>query len=187
MDDEVTSSVVARALGIDQRTVNRLADRGVLTYERDGRGYRLFDLQTAAREFAAYRSPGPEPEPGEVDWGTERKKADTRIKRAQADMLEIKRNEMFASYHRAEYVADATGEILRAVRLELTGLPDRLAPALAAIGDQAEASAAIKREIVATLERLAGFEYQPGQYREPTGDQSPKTTGNQSKEGQAVP
>ena len=164
MADGVTSSVVARKLGIAQRSVNRLAERGVISCEMDERGYRIFDLDTAAREYAEHAEQGAFDADG-VDWSIERMKADTRIKRARADILELERKEMLETYHRAEFVEDATNELLAAISLELLSLPDRLAPITAAQTDTSDISAAIKREVVAALERLARFEYRPGQYQ----------------------
>lgn len=161
----VTSSIVAKTLGVSQKTVNRLADKGVLSHKVDSRGYRIFDLAKAQAEYDAYTDPALIDDEN-TDWNVEQKKADTRIKRARADMLELEREEMMGRYHRAEFVADAIDELIFAVRAKLLALPGKLAPVVVAMDDQAEVSAAIKREVVATLEELAAYEYQPGYYRD---------------------
>jgi excisionase family DNA binding protein len=161
----VTSSIVADALGIHKRTVNKLADKGVLSFKRDGRGYKIFDLETAQAEYDAYTGEG-QADDEDTDWNVEQKKADTRIKRARADMLELEREEMMGRYHRAEFVADAMNELIFATRSKLLALPGKLAPVLTPMDDQAEVSAAIKREIVATLDELATYTYQPTYYRD---------------------
>ena len=166
MSRGVTSSIVADALGINKRTVNKLADRGVLSYTKDGRGYKIFDLQTAQAEYDAYTGSTVEDDDDDTDWNVEQKKADTRIKRARADMLELEREEMLGRYHRAEFVADAMDELIFAVRSKLLALPGKLAPVVTGVADQAEVSATIKREVVATLDELATYEYQPGYYRD---------------------
>jgi len=165
MANGVTSSIVAKTLGIGQKTVNRLADKGVFSYKRDSRGYRIFDLATVQAEYEAYSDPSLVDDE-DTDWNVERAKADTRIKRAKADMLELEREEMMGRYHRAEYVADAMDELIFATRSKLLALPGKLAPVVAPMTDQAEVSAAIKREIVAALDELAGYKYQPGYYRD---------------------
>lgn len=165
MANGVTSSIVAKTLGIGQKTVNRLADKGVLSSKRDSRGYRIFDLATVQAEYEEYSDPSLVDDE-DTDWNVERAKADTRIKRAKADMLELEREEMMGRYHRAEYVADAMDELIFATRSKLLALPGKLAPVVAPMTDQAEVSAAIKREIVAALDELAGYKYQPGYYRD---------------------
>lgn len=162
----VTSSIVADTLGIHKRTVNKLADKGVLSFTRDGRGYKIFDLATAQAEYDAYAGGRQTADGEDTDWAVEQKKADTRIKRARADMLELEREEMMGRYHRAEFVADAMDELIFAVRSKLLALPGKLAPVVTPMADQAEVSAAVKREVVSALEELAAFEYQPGYYRD---------------------
>lgn len=165
MANGVTSSIVAKTLGIGQKTVNRLADKGVFSYKRDSRGYRIFDLATVQAEYEAYSDPSLVDDEN-TDWNVEQKKADTRIKRARADMLELEREEMMGRYHRSEFVADAMDELIFATRSKLLALPGKLAPVVANMSDQAEVSAAIKREITATLDELAAYKYQPGYYRD---------------------
>jgi hypothetical protein len=63
-------------------------------------------------------------------------------------------------------VADAMNELIFATRSKLLALPGKLAPVLTPMDDQAEVSAAIKREIVATLDELATYTYQPTYYRD---------------------
>lgn len=163
MDSLVGSEELAKRLGLSRQRVHDLANAGVLSCEKNAKGWLRFDPVVAVREYDAYKNASDDEG---TDWNLERAKHDARIKRATADMKELERDEMLGKYHRAEFVEDLITELILAHRSAVMALPGKLAPILAGEDDPAVIAAKIKDEVRAMQEDLSRYEYDPGYFRE---------------------
>lgn len=139
-----TSKVVAEWLGLTERRVRQLRDKGVISEARPG----LYDLRSTVSRYITYLRKG------SIDLNDERA-ALTKAKREAAEMENARlRGELLEA-----------GEIekgLRAMNLNIRSrflsVPAKLAPALvAANGDQAAIYDLLKRAVCETLEELTDY------------------------------
>lgn len=177
MAELITSPKLAELLGITRQHVHTLANDGVLSFEKNEKGWLLFDPEIATQEFERYEASKKgapridddlpfDDEDGVTSLKYQRALHEMRIKRATADIKELERDEMLGIYHRAEFVEDWVTELILAQRSAMAALPGKLAPILAGETDEAVIAARIKDEVRAIQEDLAQYEYNPGYYRE---------------------
>ena len=186
----IGSPQLAELLGISRQQVHNLATAGVLSFEKNEKGYLRFDPDTAQKEYRlheASKKSAPRfdddddffPEDGVkgavAKLNYQRAKEEVRIKRATADMKELQRDELLGIYHRAEFVEDWVTELILAQRSAMAALPGKLAPLLVGETDESVIAARIKAEVRAIQEDLSQYEYDPGYYRERLAESKGKT------------
>ena len=193
MTASVGSPQLAELLGISRQQVHNLATAGVLSYEKNEKGYLRFDPDTAQKEYHLHEASKSKKSAVRLDddyddlfddsgvkgavakLNYQRAKEEVRIKRATADVKELQRDEMLGIYHRAEFVEDWVTELILAQRSAMAALPGKLAPILAGETDESVIAARIKAEVRAIQEDLSQYEYNPGYYRERLAESQGKT------------
>ena len=145
-----TAAAVARRLGMTERNVRMLRDKGVLTEYKPG----LYDLQTVTVQYINFlRKKNPEAE-DKVDYNTERAKL-VRAKRESEELeLQVRKNEL----HTTEDIEKALTDMLVNFRTKLMAIPAKLSPIMAKKKDQTEIFKLMKAAIDETLEELADFD-----------------------------
>ena len=137
-----TSKVVADWLGLTERRIRQLRDKGIIEEQAPG----LYDLRTTVRRYIAY-----------VDKGNlaDERAGLTRAKREAAEMENaLRRGEL----HKTEEIEVGIKTMLLNIRGRFLSLPAKLSPALATMGgDQASIFDALKKAIDETLEELRDF------------------------------
>lgn len=179
MSDRVGAVDIAEMLGVTRQYVHKLSKAGVLSYEKNEKGYFTYDPDEAREQYARFNavkkgatsldnddSVFEDEDDAVVSLKVERAKQEVRIKRATADVKELERDEILGIYHRAEFVEDWVTELILAQRSAMAALPGKLAPLLVGETDEAVIAARIKEEVRAIQEDLAQYEYNPGYYRE---------------------
>lgn len=138
-----TSGAVAQWFGLTERRIRQLRDEGVITEAQPG----LYDLKDATRKYLTYLRNG--------------SLADERAKltRAKREAVEMENGLRRGTLHRTEDIEAGLSTTLLNVRGRLLVLPNKLAPALAALGgDQRAIFDALEQAIREALEELRSFD-----------------------------
>lgn len=189
MADRVGAVELSKQLGVTRQYVHKLSKAGVLSFEKNEKGWFTYDPDEAREQFSRYNAvkkgatsldnddlPFASGADGDViDLKVERARQEVRIKRATADMKERERDEMLGKYHRAEFVEDWVTELLLAHRSAMAALPGKLAPMLAGETDAAVIASIIKAEVRSIQEDMSRYEYDPGYYRERLAEEQGKS------------
>jgi len=189
MANRVGAVELSEQLGVTRQYVHKLSKAGVLSYEKNEKGWFTYDPDKAREEFAQFNAVkkgassldnddslfGDGPDNAVIHLKVERERQELRIKRATADVKELERDEILGIYHRAEFVEDWVTELILAQRSAMSALPGKLAPILAGETDEAVIAAIIKDEVRTIQEDLAQYEYNPGYYRERLAELQGKT------------
>ena len=91
--------------------------------------------------------------------------AEGRYKKAKADMAELELKELEGELHRASDVEAITTDHVMYLRSMLMALPGKLAVDMASIQTAPEAAERMKQEVYAILKQLAGYRYNPSEYK----------------------
>lgn len=158
----IDSNELAKILHVTPRTVQLLAEQGVITCQKIGKKNR-YDLYNAVYEYNEHYAK----KASDKISSSEGKKIDeeTRLKRAKADMAELELEEIKGSLHAAEDVENITTDLVMCIRSALLTLPGILAVDMAETTSAAEASEIIKKAVCDILEELANYEYNPEEYK----------------------
>ena len=195
MAERIGAVELSEQLGVTRQYVHKLSKAGILSYEKNEKGWFTYDPDEAREQFARFNAikkgatsldnddqffdDGSDDEV--IDLKVERARQEVRIKRATADMKELERDEMLGIYHRAEFVEDWITELIFAQRSAMAALPGKLAPILAGETDEAVIAAIIKDEVRAIQEDLAQYEYSPGYFRERLAELQGKTINDEDE------
>lgn len=163
MSDYVNTAELAGILELQDRQVRRLVERGVITADKDGSGHYRYDPVQAQEEYAAHLG---ELEGSLTSIREQIDEAESRIKRATADIKELELAEMRGEYHREEFVEEFVLDYIFAERAAVMALPGKLAPTLANKSDVSEVEEIIRREIDTILDDLKQYEYRPEYFAE---------------------
>ncbi len=158
----ISTKEVAYIIGTSDRTVQKLAETGILTCEKKGRKNQ-YDLYTVIKEYCEYLAKASRKEFS----STEEEKAyeEIRLKRAKAEIAELEAQELKGSLHAAEDVESMTLDLVMVVRSSFLALPGRISAELAEMNDASEISERIKAEVYDILKDLSNYEYDPDEYR----------------------
>lgn len=94
----------------------------------------------------------------------ERRIAEAKLKKSNAEVARIELRELEGKMHRAEDVETVIQDMLFSVRSALMALPGRLAVDVAEAKSAAEASAIIEHEVHAMMTELADYHYDPERF-----------------------
>lgn len=158
----VSSKELSLIIGVTERTVQILAKNGFITCQKDGNKNR-YDLYQVIQEYIAYCAK--KEDKGFSSLEEEKMSEEVRLKRAKADAAELELNELRGSLHSADDVEKITTDLVLFVRSGLLSLPGMLAMDVVEAKDAGEASEIIKKSVFNILEELAGYEYDPEEYR----------------------
>lgn len=163
-DTEVGSTELAALFGVSVRRIQQLTQDGKLNTVSRGK----YNLREAIDGWVDYRE--------ETDGGgsgnlLERAKADrisheVRLKKAKADIEELRAKELAGTMHRSEDVKAITEDMIYSIRSALIAMPGRVAVDVNACETAAEVSALLTKEIHKIMRELAGYEYDPERYEE---------------------
>ena len=160
-ETEVSSGELAALFGRTPRRIQQLTQEGVFTTTEGGK-YNLKDSIDAWIGFQAG---------DENSESLEKAKGDkilheTRLKKAKADMEEMRARELEGTMHRAEDVKVITEDMIYSIRSALNAIPGRVAVDVHACETAAEVSALLTKEIHKIMKELAGYAYDPERYAE---------------------
>lgn len=158
----ISSRELSLIIGITERTVQTLAKNGFITCQKEGSKNR-YNLYQAVQEYIVYCAKKEEKVFSSLE--EEKMNEEVRLKRAKADAAELELNELRGSLHSAEDVEKITTDLVLFVRSVLLSLPGMLAMDIVEAKDANEASEIIKKAVCNILEELAGYEYDPNEYR----------------------
>lgn len=163
-----STAEISKIIGISDRQVRRLIDRGVLSAEVDEHGHYRLDPETAQDEYEAYTGADVE---SIAYWREQIDKAEADIKRATADVREMELAELRGEVHRVEFVTDLLLDCIYAERSAAMALPGKLAPIIAGMDDEAAIAELIQREVDAIKVDLSRFGYDPEHYAQRIADE----------------
>ncbi len=161
------SDIIARLFGVTTRRVQQLVNEGIIPAEQ--KKPLKFDLLKTVQAYIKYLS--------DKAYGKEQKSTDTvqaeadklraeaDLKQHKAKIAEMQLNELEGTMHRSEDVEAMTNDLVYTIRAQIMALPGRLAVDVAQINDANEASALIRSECYKILEELAGYKYDPEEYK----------------------
>lgn len=159
-DTLVGTTELASLFGCTARRIQQLTQDGVFTPVARGR----YNLKDAIEAWMDQHS-------GDSGGDMDRAKADraqheVRLKKAKADMEELRVRELNGTMHRAEDVRAITEDMIYSIRSGLMAFPGRVAVDVHACGSAAEVSALLTKEIHKLMRELAGYRYDPERYAE---------------------
>lgn len=164
-----TADVIAKIFNFENvRRIDQLVQDGILKPElvmSGGKQVRRYDLIPTIRQYIAHLQ---ERARGRVsastDAGKEQAELDTRYKKAKTEKIELELSELKGQMHRAEDIEMVMGDMVSGIRAELMALPGRLAVDTAKAVDANETSAIIKDAVMALLDDLSKYQYDPAKY-----------------------
>jgi phage terminase Nu1 subunit (DNA packaging protein) len=160
-----STQVIARIFGVSTRRVEQLKTEGVIKGQGKPTKYDLLPTIQAYIKFLSDKANGREKKQTDAQLETDRLSADARIKKAKAEMAELELKELKGELHRASDVEAITTDHVMFVRSMLMAMPGKLAVDMAAISAAPEAAERIKKEVYSILDRLAGYRYDPEEYK----------------------
>ncbi len=158
----ISTQEVAHIIGKTDRTVQKLAEAGILTCEKKGRR-NLYDLYIVIREYCDYLANSGKQKFSSME--EEKAYEEVRLKRAKAEIAELEAQELKGSLHAAEDVESMTLDLVMVVRSSFLALPGRISAELAEMDDASEISERVKTEVCDILKDLSNYEYDPEEYR----------------------
>lgn len=159
------SQVIAKIFGISTRRVEQLKTEGVIQGQGKPTKYDLLPTIQAYIKYLSDKAYGREKKQTDAQLETAKLEAEKRIKTAKAEMAEIELKELQGKMHRAEDVEAIVTDHVFFLRSMLMAMPGKLAVDLAGTHTAAEQADRVKQEIYYILENLAGYRYDPEEYK----------------------
>lgn len=157
--------VIAQIFGVSTRRVEQLKTEGIIKGEGKPTKYDLLPTIQAYIRYLSDKANGREKKQADADLMTQKLEAEKRIKSAKAEMAEIELKELQGKMHRAEDVEAIMTDHVFFLRSMLMAMPGKLAVDLAGTHTAAEQADRIKTEVYYILENLAGYKYDPEEYK----------------------
>jgi phage terminase Nu1 subunit (DNA packaging protein) len=146
----VSSADLATLLGITKRSINALAERGVLPRQADGQ----FALAESLRAYVTHREDVVAAEDATSDYG----KARAELYQEKAEMARMQREKIQGKLLDADEVFKTWASLVTVMKQRLLNIPTKLAPRLLGKRHAAEIETLIRAEIYEALEALANME-----------------------------
>lgn len=159
------SQVIAKIFGISTRRVEQLKTEGVIQGQGKPTKYDLLPTIQAYIKYLSDKAYGREKKQTDAQLETAKLEAEKRIKMAKAEMAELELKELQGKMHRAEDVEAIVTDHVFFLRSMLMAMPGKLAVDLAGTHTAAEQADRVKQEIYYILENLAGYRYDPEEYK----------------------
>lgn len=157
--------VIAKIFGVSTRRVEQLKTEGIIKGQGKPTKYDLLPTIQAYIRHLSDKANGREKKQTDAELTTSKLKAENRIKTAKAEMAELELKELQGKMHRAEDVEEITTDHVFFVRSMLMAMPGKLAVDLAGTHTAAEQADRVKQEVYYILENLAGYKYDPEEYK----------------------
>lgn len=154
----VTVDVLAKATGLSTRRIQQLKQDGGFVTEETTMGRRYLLLESLIG-FIKYLMKNQD----SADIAKETKKADLRLKKAKAKVVENELRILEGESHRAEHVRQIFSYMITETKSALKGLPGRCAVSCSGT-TPTEASEILKNEIHSVLDRMCHLDYDPEKF-----------------------
>ena len=158
-DTTVSTTELARVLGLSARRVQQLAQDGIVPPASRGR----FRLNDSVQRYITFIT-GNQISEEEKKTEKARRLAEVQIKAAKASVAKLEASELQGKMHRSEDVQAITEEMANTLRSLLLGLPGRLAVDVSNARSAAEASVIIKESVHSIMREMSKFQYEPSKY-----------------------
>lgn len=159
------AQVIAKIFGVSTRRVEQLKTEGIIKGQGKPTKYDLLPTIQAYIKYLSDKANGREKKQADAKLLTEKLDAEKRIKAAKAEMAEIELKELQGKMHRAEDVEAIMTDHVFYLRSMLMAMPGKLAVDLAGNHTAAEQADRVKAEVYYILENLAGYKYDPEEYK----------------------
>lgn len=163
----LTSNELSSYFGVSVRQIQRLTLDGVIEPVTNERPYR-FDIATVCPQYCKFletKATAGMQHKTIADLEEEKLRAESRIKKARADIAELQAQELSGKLHRAEDVEAITTDHVLFLRSMLMAMPGKLAVDLAGQHTAAEQAERVKKEVYFVLNQLADYKYDPEEYK----------------------
>lgn len=177
----LTSNELAELFGVSVRQIQRITLDGIIEPISNDRPYK-YQLETVCPQYCRFLEQ-------KIAAGTQRKaiadleeeklRAESRIKKARAEIAEMQAQELSGKLHRAEDVEAITTDHVLYFRSMLLAMPGKLAVDLAGDHTAAEQAERVKREVYFVLNSLADYRYDPDEYAMRVRERNGLSTNNQ--------
>jgi hypothetical protein len=148
---EASGVELSRLLSINERTLRKLVERGVLT--KTARG--SYDIVDSISSFIAYREAAVAAQSGKGEWGVQR----AAVYRERALALRAAREEREGVLAPVFEFKVAEASLARLVRDKILATPTRIAPRLTTATTAAEAERLMRSALEEALEDLAAWDF----------------------------
>lgn len=159
------TQVIAKIFGVSTRRVEQLKTEGIIKGEGKPTKYDLLPTIQSYIKYLSDKANGREKKQNDARIETEKLEAEKRIKVSKAEMAEIELKELRGKMHRAEDVESIMTDHVFFLRSMLMAMPSKLAVDLAGTHTAAEQADRVKQEVFYILENLAGYKYDPEEYK----------------------
>lgn len=162
------TQVIARIFGVSTRRVEQLTTEGVIKAAPNSRP-RKYDLLPTIQRYIQYLSDkanGREKKQTASDLEESKLRAEVQIKEAKAEVAKLELAEIKGKMHRAEDVEAIMTDHVLYFRSMLMAMPGKLAVDLAGTHTANEQAERVKQEIYFILSELAGYKYDPEEYKQ---------------------
>ena len=160
-----STQIIAKIFGVSTRRVEQLKTEGIIKGQGKPTKYDLLPtIQTYIR-YLSDKANGREKKQTDAELETQKLEAESRYKKAKADMAELELKELKGELHRASDVEAITTDHVMFLRSMLMALPGKVAMDMAAIQTAPEAAERMKQEVYSILDRLSEYRYDPGEYK----------------------
>lgn len=160
-----STQVIAKIFGVSTRRVEQLKTEGIIKGQGKPTKYDLLPTIQAYIRYLSDKANGREKKQKDATLETEKLEAEKRIKTAKAIKAEIELKELQGKMHRAEDVEAIMTDHVFFLRSMLMAMPGKLAVDLAGTHTAAEQADRVKQEVYYILENLAGYKYDPEEYK----------------------
>ncbi len=162
-----TSNELADLFCVSVRQIQRFTLDGIIEPISNDRPYK-YDLKTVCPQYCRYlenKAADGTQRKAIADLEEEKLRAESRIKKAKAEIAELHANELAGKFHRAEDVEAITTDHVLFLRSMLIGMPGKLAVDLGGTHTAAEQAERVKKEVYFILDQLANYKYDPEEYQ----------------------
>lgn len=160
-----STQVIAKLFGVSTRRVEQLKTEGIIRGQGKPTKYDLLPTIQSYIKYLSDKANGREKKEKDAALETGKLEAEKRIKTAKAEMAEIELKELRGKMHRAEDVEAIMTDHVFFLRSMLMAMPGKLAVDLAGTHTAAEQADRVKQEVYYILENLAGYKYDPEEYK----------------------
>ena len=155
----VSSSVMARALGVTDRQIRNLADEGVLVKSGHGKYNLIESVANYIRNLKATKELKSN-QPKEIDYEKEKAKHE----KIKMEISEIELRKLKQEIHEAEDVERVMNDMIAYFKAKIMTIPTKLAPQLVNLGRAIDIQEILSEECRLALGELS--EYDPSKFFE---------------------
>jgi len=160
-DTTISTTELARVLGLSVRRIQQMAQDGTVPPATKGR----FRLNDSVQRYITFIT-GNQLSEDEQKSEKARRMAEVQIKAAKATVAKLEASELQGKMHRSEDVQAITEDMANMLRNLLLSLPGRLAVDVSNARSAAEASVIIKEAVHEVMREMSKYQYDPAKYEE---------------------